>query len=889
MKPGLSFKLLTLLWLLWFGMSSAFAYTVNGPGSGIIHHEADTLMTADSANRPVARADTAQKPVDLEHDLIRHAEDSIVQDLKNKMVYLYGKADITYGDINIKAAYISVNFNNNTLFAKGMKDSTGKVVGIPVFKQGDQSFESKTLQYDFTTKKGIITDVNTKQGDGYLKGNTVKRMPDNSINIKGGYYTTCDNTPPDYEFRFGKARVIPNKLIVTGPVYMEIEGIPLPLALPFGIFPNNETRKSGIIMPTYGESAKLGFYLQGGGYFWYINDHLTLKVTGDVYTGGSWKVAPVLTYKKRYKYSGALSLGIARNIISTKDSPDYSNKQDYNINWTYRQDAKAHPNSSFSANVNIMSSQNYVKYNTVSTDQYLSNQFNSSISYQKNWAGKYFLTVGANHSQNINQHTVSVTLPNVTFSVNTFYPFQNKNNPGSGGPLSKLSIGYNLQMSNSLTGTDSTFFLPETMRHNMRNGIIQSIPISIPIKLFKYFTLSSSVNITDRIYAQSIRKSWVTDSVSQDGLTNYGKVKTDTISGFNNLIDYSISTSLSTKLYGMVQFKKGPVRAIRHVITPSVGFSYIPDFGNAKWGYTGQYTDGDGLVHTYSRFETGLYGAPPMQKSGSVNFAISNNLQIKVPSKKDTVTGLKTVPLIENFTISGSYNLARDSLRMSTINLSGRTTLWKGLNIQYNGILDLYAVDSAGHDINKTEWEVNHKLFRMPSSSWNLSFNFSLSEKDFQKKKKTQKPKQEENQDNQNNLLQQEQQQMVGGNMVNNEVNWKIPWSMNLSYNFTYTNVKSYLDQTILARKKLIQTLSFGGQISITPKWKISAQSGWDFTNNQLSFTSMQISRNLHCWQMSFSWIPLGPRKSWNFTLQLQSQLLKDLKLTKQKDFRDNY
>ncbi|MBN2616267.1 MAG: LPS-assembly protein LptD [Bacteroidales bacterium] len=880
-----------MLWLLQFGVSPAFSQPENNPISGSIRYNTDTLLVSDTVKKPAAQADTTQKPIDLEHDLIRHAKDSIVQDLKNKMVYLYGDADITYGDINIKAAYISVDFNNNTLFAKGVKDSTGKVVGIPVFKQGDQSFKSKTLQYDFTSKKGIITDVRTEQGEGFLEGNTVKRMPDNSINIKGGYYTTCDNSPPDYEFRFGKARVIPNKLIVTGPVYMQIEGIPLPLALPFGIFPNNPTRKSGLIMPTFGESAKLGFYLQGGGYFWYINDHLTLKVTGDVYTGGSWKVAPVLTYKKRYKYSGALSLGIARNIISTKDSPDYSNTRSFNINWTYSQDTKAHPNSSFSANVNIMSSQNYVKYNTVSMDQYLSNQFNSSISYQKSWAGKYFLTVGATHSQNINQHIVSITLPNVTFSVNTFYPFQNKNNPGSGGPLSKLSVGYNLQMSNSVTATDSTFFMPDTLRRYMRNGIIQSIPISIPIKVLKYFTLSSSLNITDRIYAQSIRKNWITDSVSQDGLTNYGHVKTDTVMGFNNLIDYSISTSLSTKLYGMVQFKKGPVRAIRHVITPSVGFSYVPNFGDSKWGYTGQYTDGAGFVHTYSRFEGALYGAPPMQKSGSVNFSISNNLQIKVPSKKDTVTGLKTVPLIENFTVSGNYNLAKDSVRMSNIYLSGRTTLWKGLNIQYNGLLDIYAVDSAGRDINKTEWEINRKLFRMPSSTWNLSFNFSLSEKDFQKKKKGQESKQQETggMEGQKDPLQGEQTMMGGELGSNNEVNWKIPWSVNFSYNFTYTNTKSYLDQTVLANKRLIQTLQFGGQISITPKWKVSATSGWDFTNNQLSFTQMQIARDLHCWKMSFSWIPLGPRKSWNFTLQLKAQLLKDLKLTKTKDFRDNY
>jgi hypothetical protein len=339
----------------------------------------------------------------------------------------------------------------------------------------------------------------------------------------------------------------------------------------------------------------------------------------------------------------------------------------------------------------------------------------------------------------------------------------------------------------------------------------------------------------------------------------------------------------------MVRFKKGPIRAIRHVITPSVGISYVPDFGSSRWGYTGQYVDSANQVHVYSRFDNFLYGAPPLQKSGSVNFSISNTLEIKVPSKRDTVTGLKKIPLIENFTISGSYDLSKDSLRMSNIYMTGRTTLWKGLTIQYSGLLNPYAVDSTGHMINKTEWSVNHKLFRMPSSSWNLSFNYSLSEKDFQKKKSKSPPKSEQNNENDQQQPQQQDQIISGGMNERDNVNWKIPWSFNFSYNFTYTNQKSYLDNTWTAKKNLIQTLSFGGQINITPKWKVSATSGWDFTNNQLSFTQMQIARDLHCWQMTFSWIPLGPRKSWNFTLRLKSALLKDLKLTKSKDFSDNF
>ena len=848
---------------------------------------ADTLSKKDSISiDSVSLKNDTANSINLEYKLKRHAEDSIVQNLKNKMVYLYGKAEINYGNINLKAAYISINFNNKTVFAKGIKDSTGKEIGIPVFKQGNETFKAKTLRYDFITKKGIIKDVVTKQGEGYLQGNKVKRMNDNSINIKNGFYTTCPLPNPDYEFKFTKARVIPNKLIVTGPVYMEIEGIPLPMALPFGIFPNNPKRKSGLILPSYGESANRGFYFQGLGYFWYINDYFTFKITGDLYTGGSWQVSPVISYRKRYKYSGNLSLGFARNVISTKGAPDYSSSRDFRIAWSHSQDAKARPNSTFSANVNIISS-NYVKYNIVNVNDYLSNQFNSSVAYQRSWDGKYFLTVNASQSQNTLSHQVQVTLPQISFSVNRFYPFRKKNSTRK-SVLSDLSISYNMNLQNTINATDSTFFQPETFLHHMQNGVIHNIPITLPLKVLKYFTLSTSVKITDRMYAKSLRQRWVNDSIIINGVKYYSYAKTDTISGFNNLFDYSVSTSLSTKLYGMLKFKKGPVRAIRHVITPSIGFSYTPDFGNSSWGYTGRYVDSTGRVVTYSKYQGFVFGAPPMRKSGSINFTIANNLEIKVPSKKDTITGLKKIPLIENFTVSGNYNLAADSMAMSDIYLSGRTTLTKGLTIQYSGILSPYAVNSQGQAINKYQWQVNRRLLRMTNSTWNVGFNFSLSQKDFEKKKKESKAK-ADSIPAQSQISQQPQNFNRLNEQGSRPVDWKVPWSFSFNYNFTYSNVRNFVNPIWSSKKTLIQTLGFNGQVSLTQNWKVSVMSGWDFTNNQLSYTSVQLNRNLHCWEMSFSWIPLGPRKSWFFTLRLKAALLKDLKLTKRKDFRDSY
>ncbi|MBE0649227.1 MAG: LPS-assembly protein LptD [Bacteroidales bacterium] len=907
-KRGHYGKLLTSLWLFFLVIfflndATALTFPYNGPRFSIFSKvdtlikkdnptPADTLAKSDTLKSRTTVKDSTGQALKLEYDLVRHADDSIVQDLKNKKVYLYGNAEITYGDIDLKAAYIEVDFNNNTVFAKGMPDSTGKVKGVPEFKQGAEVFDAQTIKYDFVTKKGIIHDVTTKQSEGFLHGKMVKRMPDNSINVKNGEFTTCDLPDPHYAFKFYKARVIPGKLIITGPVYMEVEGIPLPIALPFGIFPNNPKRTSGLILPSYGESTSQGFYLMGGGYFWNINDKMTLKITGNIYTGGSWAISPIFTYKNRYKYSGNFSLGLAQNIISTKGSPDYQNSHDYHIQWSHRQDPKARPNSTFSASVNIYSS-NYVKYTAVNADTYLSNTFSSSISYQRNWGNNVQLTAASTYTQNTQSHSVQLALPNINLNVNTFYPFQ-KQNSIKKGFLDGLSVSYNMQLENTINSTDSTLFTSQSLQ-KMQNGIMQQIPISLPLKVLKYFTLSNSININDRIYTSSIRRRWVNDTTSNPrGLP--GQVVTDTIPGFNNEMDFTLSSSLSTKIYGMVKFKKGPIRAIRHVITPSVGFSYIPDFSTSFWGYAGHYTDYSdttnyphGRYVTYSRYESYLFGAPGLRKQGNITFAISNNLEIKVPSKKDTITGLKKIPLIENFTISGSYNLAADSVRMSNISLSGRTTLWKGLTIQYNGVLDPYATDSLGRDINKTYWQTNHRLFRWKNSAWNLSFNYQLSQDSFHKGKKKSQPTQTPNADS-TDIAGLPGQNPMGIQVPGaQQLDWKVPWSLNLNYQFTYSNIKNFEQGLWATNKTLIQTLGFNGQVSLTPNWKFSFNSGWDFTNHQLSFTSVNIYRNLHCWEMSFSWIPIGPRKSWNFTLQIKAGMLKDFKLTKQKSFLESY
>jgi hypothetical protein len=630
--------------------------------------------------------------------------------------------------------------------------------------------------------------------------------------------------------------------------------------------------------------------LQGGGYFWNINDKMTLKVTGDIYTGGSWSISPLLTYNKRYRHNGSLALSLGKTILSTKGSPDYSNSRSFSIRWSYSQDPKTHPNGTFSANVNIMSS-NYVKYTTVSTDTYLSNTFSSSVSYQRKFGKSFHFSATGDFTQNVQQHTILLNLPTITFSSDQFYPFR-KQNSTKKGLLDGLTIQYTMNARNTLNSTDSTIFSSQSMQE-MQNGIQQNIPISLPLKIFKYFTLSNSISINDLIYSTSTRKRWVSDTTTNPRGLN-GKVVTDTVPGFNNVFSYSLNSSLSTKIYGMLKFKKGPIRAIRHVITPMIGFSYTPDFSNSFWGYAGHYIDysdttnnhPNGRIMTYSKYQNGIYGGPVMQKQENLVFSITNSLEIKVPSRKDTVTGMKKIPIIQNLTISGSYNLAADSMRLSPINVNGRTTLWKGLNLQYNAVLNPYASDSNGAYINRTMWQETRRLFQS-TGTWNVSFNFSLGPKDFQKKKGP--PKKGDNADSTAQANRTPGQLDNGFQNGTPKANWKIPWSLNLNYNFRYTHMKNYRANVWSARQTMVQTLGFNGQLSFTKNWKFSMNSGWDFTNHQLSFTSINIYRNLHCWEMRFSWIPLGPRKSWNFTLQIKAGMLKDLKLTKQKSFLENY
>jgi len=841
----------------------------------LLYHDTivdDTIITTSITGDTVIEEEVSRARIDAKVE--RFAKDSIVQNIADRKIFLYGDAEINYEDITLKANYIEIDLLTNTVFAAGTKDSTGKMVGLPEFTQDEQVFKSKTMTYNFNTKKGLITSVVTEDGNGFLHGEKVKKLNDNSVNLLRGTYTTCNlEENPHFGFKFKKAKVIPNSKIVTGPAYMEIEGMPTPLGLPFGFFPNKSDQTSGIVIPTYGEYTNRGFYLENGGYYWAINEYMDFEILGDIYSRGGWGIKPRFRYSKRYKFSGDIDLGYAENVVGTKGTSDYSKTTDFRIRWMHKQDPKARPNSSFSANVNIISA-NYVKYNVTSAEDYLSNQFQSSIAYQTNWKGKYYLTVNGSHSQNTKTHNVDINLPEMTFTVNRFYPLRKEG--GKKRFYEDLSVSYSMNSRNTINTIDSVLFDKVTLENNMQAGAVHKVPISLPLKVLKYFTLSNSINITDRMYSRSMNKYWESDTTYFNGDTIIPGVRTDTIAGFRNSLDYSFSTSLSTKVFGMVSFKKGPVRAIRHVITPSVNYSYTPNFGDEKLGYYGTYTDGNtGKEISYSHFEGSLFGSPPPQKSGRVGITLANNLEIKIRSKKDTITGMKKVKLIENFTISGNYDLAKDSINMSMITMSGRTTLWKNFSIQYGSVWDPYVSDSAGHRTNKYEWQVNRRLLRLDNTSWRLSFGYKFGDKDFKKVEKT-----EDISDDALNDINSNRDDFV---------DWNIPWSLSFNYNFTYTNNLDYINFVKVPEQTIVQTLGFNGQINITPKWKFTFNSGWDFTQNKLSYTSINVYRDLHCWEMRFSWIPLGDRKSWNFSINVKASMLQDLKLNKKKDFRDYY
>ncbi|NQV02392.1 MAG: LPS-assembly protein LptD, partial [Bacteroidia bacterium] len=700
----------------------------------------DTLIISDTdstVNLTVIGSDSlaGRKKSSLEAKVDYKAKDSLRFEVNKQRMFLYDDGDISYTDINLKANYIEIDFPNDLIYAHGSRDSLDNEIGVPEFTQGTMKFKSKIMNYNYKTKKGYINRVFTQQDEGYLHGLVVKKMADNVTYIKTGAYTTCSNEEhPHFEFRFNKAKVIPNKKIVTGSAYLAIAEIPTPLIIPFGYFPNKSGQRSGIIMPTYGESANRGFFLENGGYYLAINERMDLKILGDIYSRGSWAVKPSFNYVKRYKYNGMLKLGYAVNKLGFQGSSDYQKQEDFEFRWVHNQDRKARPNSNFSANVNIVSN-TFNKYNpSSSTEAFLSNTFQSSVNYSTSFGGKYFLDLNFNHNQNTITKDISFTLPQISFSINQFYPFRKKIRAGKLKWYEQIGLKYNLNMENRYNTLDSLLFQKDWYK-DMKNGIRHNIPISGTWRILKYINFTNSLSLRDRMYFSYIKKQWVDQVISASDTTD-AYMKVDTIYGFKNAFDFNLSSSINTRIYGMFQFKGGPIVAIRHMLTPSVTFSYTPDFGSPGWGYYKEVeNDSNAIPRTYSIFEGGIYGGPPSKQSGVVTLSLSNNLEMKVRNRKDTITGSKKIKLIDNLTISTSYDIAKDSVNWAPISLTGRTSLFKGLSIQYSSRWDPYALDSLGRRTNRSEWKVNKKLLRLDNTTWNVGLSYNLSSDKLKKKK----------------------------------------------------------------------------------------------------------------------------------------------------------
>ncbi len=820
------------------------------------------LPDSSKINTPADTTIPKYKTIEISRSAISsvvnyQAQDSIRFNLKIKKAYLYNKSDIVYDDVTLGSNYVEIDLAKSQILATGWPDSAGVMHGMPIFKQGPQSFRTEKIEYNFISKKGLISSVITQEGEGFMHGEKIKKNSDSTTFVYRGKYTTCDHDDPHYELSFTKAKVVTNNVIVTGPAFLKIQGIPTPIALPFGFFPNKKGRKNGLIIPSYGDSQNRGFYFENGGFYWGINDNIDMAFIGDIYTRGSWALKLRSNYKVRYKYYGNFNIAHATNILGEKNTPSYQKYKDFMLKWVHVQDPKAHPVRRFSADVNIMSSK-FKTFNPTNANDYLSNTFQSAITYSTSFKSKYFFSANIRHSQNTITRQMNVMLPELAFSVNRFYPFRRAKLVGTPRWYENISMSYQTNMQNNIIAYDSTI-LEGNPFDKMQNGIKHTIPISNSLKLFKYFTWTNTFNYNERWYIKTIEKNW-DNTLTIDSVV--GNVKTDTISGFRAGRDFNYSSSINTRIYGMYKFGNNYIQALRHVVSPSINFSYRPDFAKSTWGYYQYYYD-KGVLKRYSIFDGSIYGGPPANKQGQVNFSISNNLEMKIRGSSDSVSSKKIV-LIENLTFSTAVDFTRDSMQWVPLSINGRTTLFKNLYITYNSIWDPYYKDSSGVRSSRTEWKMNKRLLRLMQNDWNFSINWSLNP----------------------DALKSKANPIPTDPNKPNAPNFSIPWNVNLSYNLYYLK----REQDLIPDKytnSTIQTLAISGEINLSKKWKISASSGYDFKNKELSYTSIDIYRDLHCWEMRFNWIPIGIRTSWNFTINVKASVLQDLKYVKKKDFRD--
>lgn len=821
------------------------------------------------------------------------AEDSLIFSASGG-AYLYKDCKVLYDGMDLSGGYIRMNMDSSTIYSTALTDSMGNKEGDPVFKDKSGEYESKSIMYNFQTKKGLINQVVTQQGEGYVVAGTTKKMEDDAMYMAGGKYTTCDNHDhPHFYLALSKAKVRPGKNIVTGPAHMVVEDIPLPLIIPFGYFPFSSEYSSGIITPTYGDELSRGFYLKDGGYYFAISDYMDLALTGELYSKGSWGLRARTAYRKRYKYSGNFNASYLVTVNSEKGLPDYSKSTNLSVVWSHAQDAKANPYRSFNASVNFATS-GYSRndINSIYDPQaFSSNTKSSSISFSQRFPD-FPLSISASMSvsQRSKDSTLTVSLPNMSFSVSRFYPFKRKVVIGKERFYEKISMSYSGTLLNSISEVKEKEFFQKSLIKDWRNGMKHSIPISATFPLFNYINITPTFSYTERWYTNSIDKHY--DEASSSLLT-------DTVWGFHRVWDYSMSLSASTKLYGF--FQPSPkifgdkINMIRHVLTPTLSYSYRPDFGEKRYGYyeTIYYTDANGneQQNTYSHYAGSMYGTPGTGKSGSINFSVANNLEMKVKNDKDTAELFKKISLIDNFSFGTSYNLAADSLNWSNISANIRIKFGPKYTLNLSGAFDpyTYQLNSAGNPVrvNVTQFEKYGIPGRLISTS--TSYQYTINNETFKKKdkkegSKTESPGTSSESTEETPPPPYEKKEDLEAALYKP---FKMPWSINLSYTMSYVR-SDFNKERLEYDHKIMHNLSFNGSISLTDKWNMTCSSSYNFDVKKLSMVNCTVSRDLHCWTLSASFVPIGPYKSYNFSIRVKSGMLKDLKYEQKQNPRDN-
>ncbi|MDE6754948.1 MAG: LPS-assembly protein LptD [Muribaculaceae bacterium] len=858
-------------------------------------------LPSDSSRSTLSRIN--RNKVDLDATVHFDATDSLVMFGQNN-AYLYGDGKVEYGQFKLNAQEIRMDLDKSTVYASGAIDSTGNLSGNPVFSDGGDEYESKEMTYNFKTERGFITNVITEQGEGYLTSAASKKMEDGSFYVENGKYTTCDDHEhPHFYFNVTRGKMIPKKNIVTGPVYMVLADVPLPLALPFGFFPFTKDYSSGVIVPTFGEDYNRGFYLRDGGYYFAINDNVDLALRGEIYTKGSWGISGHSSYVKRYRFRGNFDISYITTIYGDKGSPDYSKQKNFQVIWSHSQDTKANPNMNFSASVNFTTS-GYTRndLNSYYNSSFTENTKSSTVNMTYRFPGtKWSLSTTANISQRTQDSTLSVSFPNINVTLSQTAPFKRKKSVGGERWYEKIKLSYSGQFQNSLTARQDVFFQKSLIK-DWRNGLKHYVPISATFSLFKYINISPQISINDRMYSSKIRRQWDTQA---------SREVMDTTYGFYNLFDFNASLSFDTKIYGFWKPLKifgDKVQMIRHVLTPTVSLNASPDFSDPMWGIYGSYnyidTQGVTQFRKYNYFSHGLMGSPSAGKTGSVSVNLANNLEMKVKSDKDS-TGVKKISLIENFSIGQSYNFAADSMNWSNINTSILLRLVKNFNLNLSATWDpyTYRLNSSGSPVkvNVPRWKAGKGWARL--SSTGTSFSYTFNNQTFKRKKN-------ENSGNGNKDGSDENGNDPFGNGDGSEANnfdsrgdlknrrrkeaqeeqaaadadgyaaWECPW--NLTFNYSVNYGYGAFDYDKLEYKgKWTQNLSFSGSIRPTANWNFSFSASYNFDLHKIAYMNCSISRDLHCFTMSASFVPLGPYKSFNFNIAVKSSLLKDLKYDK--------